>query len=146
MKNHLSFGLRFPNLKKSSQVVVSLDMNQNENGISSRFQAKTQAIRFSIELGPWVAPSNDTRSTTASASTRERPRGKKRWLGDVFMLMAPSWQLVTLSQVYLVSGHRNFLVIFSGNDNSSKSLSTCRDWYMWRSPTLFLCTWWSIRL
>ena len=42
LKNHLSFGLRFPTLITSSKM-GSLDMSQNQNGISSRFQAKTLA-------------------------------------------------------------------------------------------------------
>ena len=33
LKNHLSFGLRFPTLRKNSKM-GSLDMSQNQNGIS----------------------------------------------------------------------------------------------------------------
>ena len=36
LKNHLSFGLRFPTLRKRSKM-GSLDMSQNQNRISGRF-------------------------------------------------------------------------------------------------------------
>ena len=45
LKNHLSFGLRFPTLIKSSKI-GSLDISQNQNGISSRFTSQNSSQKF----------------------------------------------------------------------------------------------------
>ena len=42
LKNHLSFGMRFPSLRKSSRM-GSLDMSQNQNGISSHFSSRNSS-------------------------------------------------------------------------------------------------------
>ena len=42
LKNHLSFGLRFLTLRKCSKM-DSLDMSQNQNGISSRFSSQNSS-------------------------------------------------------------------------------------------------------
>ena len=45
LKNHLSFGLRFPTLRKCSKM-GSLDMSRNQNGISIRFSSRNSSQTF----------------------------------------------------------------------------------------------------
>ena len=45
LKNHFSFGLKFPTLIKSSKI-GSLDISQNQNGISSRFTSQNSSQKF----------------------------------------------------------------------------------------------------
>ena len=91
---------------------------------------------FNIELDPWseksacVAPSSDTSSATASASTRERPRGNTVLM--LLLALPGNWSQV-LSPIHCFSLFGSWAQF---QDVLEDSLPVCRDWYMLpQSPT-----------
>ena len=102
LENHLSFGMRFPTPRKCLKT-GSLDMSQNQNGISISFSSRNSSQNFSIESPPrelhlvrarasfpyqsggvprwsrrWCPWSGDPLSPAGSAGTSRRRRGRPR--------------------------------------------------------------------
>ena len=74
LKNHLSFGLRFPTLRKCSKM-GSLDTSQNKNRISIRFSSQNSSQIFFYWIGPQGEPGHWRRRV---GRPYERPRHGQR--------------------------------------------------------------------